>query len=499
MNNVDYTDYKKQKMITIGILCFSIIILSTIVFAYFSSTLSNQNNESLSTNTASISLVFDDNDNGVNEVLNLGESVVKKFTLENTGTKDAYARINFVDLVNTYNINSLTYVLEQSESENGSYTRIGGGRVPSSSSPKTTPLRNGILVPVGVKYYYKLTITLNNLSSNQNSDINAEFHTRFNIEDGLLTGVDKILNLVASADPTSTSVIGGGSGNNCTQSLAYDGTSDNNLRYVGTTPCNYVRFNDEFWRIVGVMNNVENSSGKKETRLKIVRSYPLDGKYSWDGSRPTVNDWTKADLMTELNGDYLNYKTGTTYWYSNTDTKGWIYNYEWGLKPESQELIEDAKWYLGTRNADSGQASAFYTSERGNRRAGNYDCSSNCPTALSWIGKVAPLYASDYGFAVGGSVRNTCLSKTLINYSSNNCNNNDWVSTDRAEWLINPHYRLIGALHIDYFGQNAFDTYIYIGDYSEDYYIYARPSVYLKSNVRIIKGNGSTSSPYILS
>lgn len=39
--------------------------------------------------------------------------------------------------------------------------------------------------------------------------------------------------------------------------LAYDGTVDNNLRYVGENPNNFIWFNDELWRIIGVMNNLK--------------------------------------------------------------------------------------------------------------------------------------------------------------------------------------------------------------------------------------------------
>ena len=59
-----------------------------------SSLLTNTNNEKYTTEIASISLKFSDSDNGVSGTLNLGESITKKFTLENTGTKDAYVKIN---------------------------------------------------------------------------------------------------------------------------------------------------------------------------------------------------------------------------------------------------------------------------------------------------------------------------------------------------------------------------------------------------------------------
>ena len=57
--------------------------------------------------------------------------------------------------------------------------------------------------------------------------------------------------------------------------LVDDETEDNNIRYIGATPDNYIWFNDELWRIIGVINNVEGENGKTETRIKLVRDESL--------------------------------------------------------------------------------------------------------------------------------------------------------------------------------------------------------------------------------
>ena len=77
-----------------------------------------------------------------------------------------------------------------------------------------------------------------------------------------------ILNLVGDADDTSTAIIEG-------TELAYDGTTDKNLRYVGydgtnNKPNNYIDIGDtsSLWRIIGVFNNIDDGTGISETRLK---------------------------------------------------------------------------------------------------------------------------------------------------------------------------------------------------------------------------------------
>ena len=41
-----------------------------------------------------------------------------------------------------------------------------------------------------------------------------------------------------------------------------------NIRYYGADPNNYVKFNNELWRIIGVFKDIDDGTGKKETRLK---------------------------------------------------------------------------------------------------------------------------------------------------------------------------------------------------------------------------------------
>lgn len=73
--------------------------------------------------TGNISLIFNDNDNGIKEALEFGGSIEKSFKIENTGTIDAVAKINWSNFVNTYLEGSLTYKLSCSEDEN--YNMVG--------------------------------------------------------------------------------------------------------------------------------------------------------------------------------------------------------------------------------------------------------------------------------------------------------------------------------------------------------------------------------------
>ena len=99
--------------------------------------------------------------------------------------------------------------------------------------------------------------------------------------------------------------------------LAYDETADNNLRYIGANPNNYVYFNCddynnpssstcELWRIIGIFN--ENSHGiSGEKLVKITRNDSL-GELKWDNvsGSTSSNNWSTASLQNSLNNSYLN-------------------------------------------------------------------------------------------------------------------------------------------------------------------------------------------------
>ena len=66
------------------------------------------------------------------------------------------------------------------------------------------------------------------------------------------------------------------------KNLANDNTDDNNIRYIGDAPDNYIDIGDRdsdgqpiLWRIIGVMNNVVNldNEGEKESLIKIIRAH----------------------------------------------------------------------------------------------------------------------------------------------------------------------------------------------------------------------------------
>ncbi len=279
-------------------------------------------------------------------------------------------------------------------------------------------------------------------------------------------------------------------------------------RYIGSDPNNYVTFNDETWRIIGVFT-VDDGTGNVEERLKLIRNESI-GDYSWDNKDTSTgaendqgkNNWTDARLNYLLNEGHESESIGgSLYWNSGSGTCYLGYgnattNCDFtttGLKEEAREMIGDTLWYLGGASSytisTNGLTSHFYSYERGTTVYSGRD--------TSWVGKVGLMYLSDYGYATsGGSTtdRNACLNKELYNWDSSDfsdCKNNDWIFNSSHQWTITPRASRSNDVFI-------LDTAGDVGGNSANLTNGVRPVVFLKSNIKIIDGDGSSSNPYIL-
>ena len=335
-----------------------------------------------------------------------------------------------------------------------------------------------------------------------------------------------ITNLASGADSSSNDVytVPDKTSDSCTYTLAYDGTSDNNLRYVGANPCNYVKVDDEYWRIIGVMNNIDDGTGKKESRIKLIREESI-GDYSWDTSDSTVNggtgvnEWSEADLMKLLNPGYeseavggsLYYNGGSGNCYSSSNNSATACNFtSSGLKTNLKSLIGDTLWNTGTNGTNSytsssnGLVSHFNTYERSSNTgkictSGTY-CNDTVERTTKWQGKVGLMYPSDYGNATsGGSTynRTSCLNKELYSWDSSSysdCKNNNWLyNSSNWQWVISSYAyssRASFVFRVYYDGRLASSSACDSG--------VVQPSVYLKSNVTILSGEGTKENPYVL-
>ena len=91
----------KKNIISLIILCVSIVALTTsLTYAYFVSQTGENVEERITITNGTLELTFRDNDETVENIegtWNFGDSIEKELIIENTGTRDTYAKISWED------------------------------------------------------------------------------------------------------------------------------------------------------------------------------------------------------------------------------------------------------------------------------------------------------------------------------------------------------------------------------------------------------------------
>ena len=257
--------------------------------------------------------------------------------------------------------------------------------------------------------------------------------------------------------------------------------NENGYRYEGKDPNNYIWFNNELWRIIGVFD--EDSHGVSGQNLvKIIRAESIGGP-TWNKS--ATNDWTQASLMNLLNGAYYNSQNGTggEYCYGYSTTVGANCDYtETGINDTYRPMIENVTWYLGGHSTILATAYTFYIAERGTT------VYSGRPT--SWEGYIGLMYPSDYGYSVLAS---SCARTTaLSSYNKAACAGQSWLYGQGDEWTITPRSsESIFVFNVDASGYIFSKT-------ADNGGCSARPVLYLDSSAYVMDGNGSVIDPYII-
>lgn len=249
-------------------------------------------------------------------------------------------------------------------------------------------------------------------------------------------------------------------------------TIETGYRYEGQDPNNYVWFNNELWRIIGVMNS--DSHGQSGLNLvKLIRNNSI-GTLAWDKSR-TVN-WNTSSLKLLLNNEFLNSNNGTEgencYEYSTTKKTKCDYR-NIGIKNNYRDMIKKVKWFTSIVPNTSISAVEIYQKEK-----------SDNTSTLEYIGL---MYASDFGFAV---LNENCSRLNGLNYYGGlECSKNNWLYNGEIEWTITPRSQ-VNAFSIEY-STNVTNGNSSIG-------LNVRPVLYLNELVYLIDGDGTITNPYII-
>ena len=427
-------------------------------------------------------------------VVTAGEKKIVPVTINNTSTNTVGYSVWYTSPSDEVEIG---IKLSNSDSSNST------GTISSNGSKK-------VYVQIINNSSSSVTITLVVISNKTSNDMTLIPNTELDFSVNLVT---YIKNLYTNATKTTTTL------DSVTYNLASSvglmndrfgsmstGIDAGNIRYYGANPNNYIYFNCsdysnqssstcETWRIIGVFDG----------KVKIMRG-SLIGSYSWDSSADSinsgygVNEWSQADLMKLLNSGYESESVGgSLYWnaksgmcYSSTSNGKKACNFTiTGLKNDmTRNLIAETTYYTRGHNSSSIYVDAMYDRER---VSGTLITGVTPTRTLTWTGKVAVAYPSDYGYAADLSL----CQKQLISYNDAICTANNWMKnilgTSSQGWLLTPrsdsayyawYVSLSGVVGSKYFACNAYGV---------------APVLSLNSEQRLLGGTGTSSDPYQLS
>ncbi len=299
--------------------------------------------------------------------------------------------------------------------------------------------------------------------------------------------------------------------------LQVDNKFATEYRYRGGSVNNYVTFNNETWRIIGIIP-IEDTNGNVEGRFKIIRDESI-GDYNWDSDTAITYNYENDDSIKllenyNINSNDINNLIDYNSNYNiikkvlnisctncennwarpsvlNTYLNDTYYN---SLSFDAKNMIGTTKYYLGGYNdVPNITSDVMWQYERKNdaNRSGYY-YGTNPVIQSDASKKIALMYASDYGYGASKE----CTS-TLYDYrNSTNCKTtNNWLDKSQYEWLLpqssgDIHYALI----VNSDGCVFHKSFASASDLGG-----VRPVLSLSSNVKISGGEGTSSNPYTLS
>lgn len=313
-------------------------------------------------------------------------------------------------------------------------------------------------------YSYKFRINVNNMTVPDKTPMNASEFAKATVN---LDGLEMVTHDI---DDT----------------LQVDNNFSIEYRYRGgdSVVKNYVKFNDEIWRIVGIIPT-DDGTGNIENRFRIIRNESI-GNHFWnectdanddgicDDTNKFSNDWTGSTLNKYLNNDY--------YSALSSDSKNMIGNTKYYLGGyEDSSIVTDVAWQYERKKANTSDYSYFRTN-------------GSITNPISEVTKIGLMYGSDYGYAAD----NRCASTLEDVCDDDYCyGSNNWINSgDDDRWTI---VQQTSDNNCVYF--SATDAYI-SGDDVHYFNAGAKtiyPTITLSSSVIVSGGKGTSSEPYILS
>ena len=510
---------KRKIAMLLTLLGVTSIVIGT-TFAIYENTINTNKNHIIKTGVVNFTLTESTNGIVLNNLQELtdyegmAQEEYYEFTIKNTGDTKTDYEISLVDKPNSSYTGTIL---------NEKYIKVGLLKNNSKEIIVNLKEVNRLIdkvtldVDESVNYKLRLWLDFGNLEDEakealvgQKIFLALKINGIQNMEN-ITIATDKLIALTNNKDNSGLYTI-----THAKDSTLQIGTNEDitEYRYRGASPKNYVTFNGETWRILGVFPT-DDGTGKIENRIKLIKDQSI-GEYKWDDGTTAYNYTQNDNLMllqdkNKLKVKYLEKKNKNNFidlaiteptksalnnWARPASLNTYLNKtYLNALSTTSQNMIGDTKYYLGGggNNSNFNSSVDFYSYERKIKNTKSnefyYDKNPN-----SWVGKLGLMYVSDYGYA-----SDNCETKALNDYNNSNdlriCNNANWLfNLKKLEATITQYSNTSTSIH--YIADNGIVVSTYQASLAQTV---VRPTLYLKSEVRIIDGEGTSTNPYIIS
>ena len=283
-------------------------------------------------------------------------------------------------------------------------------------------------------------------------------------------------------------------------------------RYSGNDVNNYVTFNDEIWRIIGVFKDtVKDETGKivldsegnptYEEKIKLVRNTTLnsdeipmvyvendmlyylklsdehpDVYWDHDQNGDGYSDWHEAGLQY-----FLNNESDSTIEFGYGDIPN--FGYLSLLSPRHRKLLSKTTYHIGETTRDDSAKLAYNNERKAENITGD--------NQATWDGLIGLLSPSDYGYAASPSEWDVILRYDYVVKDSQDLN---WMYTSMGhsgmEWILAP-----SGEYASLFWDRDGDLVLYGGVSGASLSI--RPVLYLKTDASVLPdGDVTIENPY---
>ena len=510
---------KRKIAMLLTLLGVTSIVIGT-TFAIYENTINTNKNHIIKTGIVNFTLTEStnglvlDNLQELTDYEGMAQETFYEFTIKNTGNTITDYEISLVDKPNSSYTGTIL---------NEKYIKVGLLKNNSEEIIVNLKEVNRLIdkvtldVDKSVNYKLRLWLDLKDITDEEKEAlVGQKIFLALKINgiqnmENITIATDKLIALTNNKDNSGLYTI-----THAKDSTLQIGTNEDitEYRYRGASPKNYVIFNGETWRIIGVFPT-DDGTGKIENRIKLIKDQSI-GEYKWDDGTIAYNYTKNDNLMllqdkNKLKVKYLEKKNKNNFidlaiteptksalnnWARPASLNTYLNKtYLNALSTASQNMIGDTKYYLGGggNNSNFNSSVDFYSYERKIKNTKSnefyYDKNPN-----SWVGKLGLMYVSDYGYA-----SDNCETKALNDYNNSNdlriCNNTNWLfNLKKLEATVTQYSNTSTSIH--YIADNGIVVSTYQASLAQTV---VRPTLYLKSEVRIIDGDGTSTNPYILS